>query len=167
MGINVKNNNVSKHLMDIMFVLSLFCVFAVSSVILIILGADVYNKTTTNINKNYTTRTTIAYFTEKLRQSDTQNSFSIIDIDNHSVLAIYSIIDDMEYATYLYEYDGELCELFTRSDLDIPLDAGQKIMEIENLSFSKVTPTLICISFSNADNEKTSVYIALHCNNTV
>ena len=38
-----KANN--QHMIDILFVLSLFCVFALSSVILILFGADIYKKT--------------------------------------------------------------------------------------------------------------------------
>ena len=67
-----------QHMIDILFVLSLFCVFAVSSALLILFGADIYKKTVQQMENNYSTRTSIAYITEKIRQSDIEHAIKII-----------------------------------------------------------------------------------------
>lgn len=50
----------NQHMIDILFVLSLFCVFAVSSVVIILFGAHIYRSTVSQMDDNYTARTSIA-----------------------------------------------------------------------------------------------------------
>ena len=52
----------NQHMIDILFVLSLFCVFAVSSVVIILFGAHIYRSTVSQMDDNYTARTSIAYY---------------------------------------------------------------------------------------------------------
>ena len=152
----------SRHMIDILFVLSLFCVFASSSVLLIIFGADIYKKTVHQMDSNYSSRTSIAYITEKVRQSDTCDSIQITSQDGTSILMMTSTINDITYATSLYEYDGYLYELFSRTDIELPLDAGQPVMELHNLSFSQLTPNLLKISFTDTNEEEFFIYVSLH-----
>lgn len=159
----MKNNTTAKHMIDIFFVLSLFCVFAVSSVVLILFGADVYSKTVDNMDANYTSRTSVAYFYEKLRQSECSDSIQIIRKEDTDILMLSTEIDGTEYATYLYEYDHYLNELFAKTDIELPLDAGQKIMEIENLSFCQLSPSLFAISFSDTEAQPITLYFSTHC----
>ena len=95
-----------RHMIDLLFVLSLFCVFAVSSVVLILFGADIYNKTVSSMNNNYASRTSVAYITEKVRQSDIYDSVRIDDSLGYKRLLMARKINGMEYATSLYEYNG-------------------------------------------------------------
>ena len=48
----------TRHMIDILFVLSLFCVFAFSSVVLILFGADIYKKTVSHMRKTDQLNTT-------------------------------------------------------------------------------------------------------------
>ena len=54
-----KNEN--RHMVDVLFVLSLFCVFAFSALMLVIIGADVYKKTAAHMDTNYASRISYAY----------------------------------------------------------------------------------------------------------
>ena len=67
-----------QHIIDFLFVLSLFCVFAVSSVLLILFGADIYNKTVQQMECNYSSRTSIAYITEKIRLTSAIKTTAVI-----------------------------------------------------------------------------------------
>lgn len=164
---NQKLNN-NRHLIDILFVLSLFCIFAVSSVILILFGANIYQKIVSQMDSNYGTRTSIAYITEKIRQSDTYNSTYITEKNGQEMLVMTQTIDNIVYATSLYEYDGYLYELFSRADIDLPIDAGQPVIKLNNLDFEKISDKLLKISFTDTsvadDNpETTTIYVGLHC----
>ena len=150
------------HMIDILFVLSLFCVFAVSSVLLILFGADIYKKTVQQMDSNYTSRTSIAYITEKIRQSDTENAINIVSQDGTQILMLTNIINGIPYATSLYEYDGYLYELFARTDLELPLDAGQPVMELHSLTFSLLEPNILEITFTDASNEDQIIYVSMH-----
>lgn len=151
-----------RHMIDILFVLSLFCVFAVSSVLLILFGADIYQKTVQQMDSNYTSRTSIAYITEKIRQSDTENAIQIVSQNGTQVLMLTNIINEIPYATSLYEFDGYLYELFARTDLELPLDAGQPVMELHSLSFSQIEPNILEISFTDTTNKKQTIYVSMH-----
>ena len=111
----------NQHMIDILFVLSLFCVFAVSSVVIILFGAHIYRSTVSQMDDNYTARTSIAYITEKIRQADEKNAIEIRNENGHQILMMTTMIDDTAYATSLYEYDGWLYELFARTDIELPL----------------------------------------------
>lgn len=157
----VKNNG--KHMIDILFVLSLFLFFAICSVILIILGADVYQKEVNHMENNFESRTSIAYLFEKVRQNDAFDSISLDTKYGNEVLKLGTNINDTDYAIWLYEYQGYLYELFTRTDLDLEPQAGQKIMEINHLNFKELSPKLYMISFENKEGEKITLYLSSHC----
>lgn len=153
-----------QHIIDFLFVLSLFCVFAVSSVLLILFGADIYNKTVQQMECNYSSRTSIAYITEKIRQSDIEHAINIISQDDTQILMLTTVINDIPYATSLYEYNGYLYELFARTDLELPLDAGQPVIELHSLSFSQIKPNILKITFSEDINTEHTIYVSTHSN---
>lgn len=151
-----------RHLIDILFVLSLFCIFAFSSVALIMFGSQIYKNTLENMDYNFTSRTCSSYLTEKIRQSDESDSIAIIQSEGQDILMLYTQIDDLPYATALYEYDQHLYELFARTDITLPLDAGQEIMEISELHFSFVSSSLLKISYTDASGTPNTIYVSTH-----
>lgn len=150
------------HMIDILFALSLFCIFATCGVLLILFGADVYQKTIQHMDSNYSTRTSLAYITEKIRQSDSSDSICITSQDNTPILMLTDTINGIPYATSLYEYDGYLYELFARTDIELPLDAGQPVMELHNLSFSQLTSNILEISFTDSNEKAFCIYVCMH-----
>lgn len=151
-----------QHIIDILFILSLFCCFAASAVVVILFGANIYRSTVNRMEDNYTARTSIAYITEKIRQSDESGALTLRGENGTQILMLNTVINDIPYATSLYEYDGWLYELFARSDIELPLDAGTPIMEISSLQFTQVSPQLLLVSFKDASGVETSVYISTH-----
>lgn len=154
------------HMVDILFVLGLFCIFAASSVVLIVFGADIYKKIVSNMDENFSTRTSVAYITEKIHQSDQYDSIIVCDENGSSKLIMKSTINDIEYATSLYEYDGYLYELFARTDIELPIDAGQQVIALHDLNFEFVSDNLLKVSYiddsSVSIKKNTSFYVSLH-----
>lgn len=158
------------HMIDTIFILILFTFFTSISVFLIIFGANIYKNTTAKMNNNFSTRTCSAYITEKIRQSDLSDSVDIITKDNTKILTFTQIINNIEYSTYLYLYNGYLHELFSRTALDLPLDAGQPIFELDTLDFQFENESLIKVTYTNtitnsnniSDIKETVLYINLH-----
>jgi hypothetical protein len=153
----------TRHMIDIMFVLSLFCLFAISSVVLILFGTNIYKKTVASMDSNYASRTSVAYITEKIRQSDQYDSIYIDDSQGFKRLMMTQEINGVTYATSLYEYDGFLYELFARTDIELAADAGQQVIAIDNLEFDLVSDTLLKIGYTDESGEPKTVYVALHC----
>lgn len=57
------------HVVDLLFSLALFCVFAASALTIVIMGADVYQKSVNDMNRNSTIRTSLSYLSEKIHQN--------------------------------------------------------------------------------------------------
>ena len=73
----MKGKQENHHIVDVLFVLALFCVFAVSALILLLIGANVYQKTVNDMDANYNGRTAVSYITEKIRQNDSDSAVSV------------------------------------------------------------------------------------------
>lgn len=153
------------HIVDILFILALFCVFAVSALMLSVLGSNVYQKTVESMSENHSSRTAIAYITEKVRQNDVFDSVSITTLQGVDALALSQTVEDIPYCTYLYLHDGCLKELFVRTDIQVSSDlltAGTEILEAEDFSLEQVTPSLLRFSLTPKDCSSATIYIYLH-----
>ena len=111
--------NQQKHIIDTLFVIALFCLFALSAIFLITIGANIYGKTVNNMEDNFNSRTALAYITEKVRQSDNADSISAGTFQECPALVITSRIEDTEYLTYLYEYNGYIKEIMVRKGMTL------------------------------------------------
>lgn len=167
---NRNHQKQEKHfIVDILFVLALFGVFAVSALALVTIGADVYQHTVEDMGVNYESRTAVSYIMEKVRQNDTTDSIFLTDLENVPALCMLSEIDEETYCTYLYLYDGHLKELFMREGASLGgqvLPAGTDIMDLQEFSLSYASDDLIRISLRTASREDHTFYIHVHCNTT-
>lgn len=161
-----------KHfVVDVLFVLALFGVFAISALVLITVGADVYQHTVRDMSRNYDDRTAIAYITEKVRQSDcilSDGSYAISlgSLEQQPALILTDEWDGDAYCTYLYLYDGWLKELYIRKDADIGndiLDAGQNIIRLEALEYGQPDEKLLSVSMTLSSGETRQLSLSLHC----
>ena len=78
---NRNHQKQEKHfIVDILFVLALFGVFAVSALALVTIGADVYQHTVEDMGVNYESRTAVSYIMEKVRKPTVLTSICMTDI---------------------------------------------------------------------------------------
>lgn len=163
----MNNRNQEKHfIVDILFVLALFGVFAVSALALVTIGADVYQHTVEDMSVNYESRTAVSYILEKVRQNDTSDSISLTTLEDTPALCMLSRIKDETYCTCLYFYDGHLKELFMREGTSLGgqvLPAGTDIMELQDFALSYAADDLICVSLRTSSGEDHTFYIHMQC----
>lgn len=161
-----------KHfVVDILFVLALFCVFTVSALVLVTIGADVYQHTMRDMSNNYNTRNAVAYITEKVRQNDCLLEDAIPSVElaefcGQPALTLNTELEEGKYCTYLYYYDGYLRELLIAKDSYIGSDmlsAGQKVMPLESLEYKELSGRLIQVSMVTEDGAAHSVNLSIRC----
>lgn len=152
------------HLVDILFVISLFCVFAFSALMLVIIGADIYKKTVSHMNNNYAKRTSFAYITEKVRQYDKQGGISVIEYGNGPALSLEETIDQETYYTVFYQYDGQLRELFSARPEALSPGAGQAVFSCSSLELTQINSSLYQFSIIDAEGHYMCLYVSSHCN---
>ena len=120
----------SSRKIDTVFIVSLFVMFAITAILLILIGARQYRFTADSMNRNYEIRTASSYLTEKVHQSDTITGVSVVDFSVGSALALTDRQNNQTYITYIYYYDGVLKELFVKEDAAFTPSAGQTIVQL-------------------------------------
>jgi len=159
--------NDGKHIVDVLFVLALFGIFAASALMLVTLGANVYKQTVAHMDENYTERTAYAYITEKIRQNNSEGAISIAKLEGTPALIFTTNLEETEYCTYLYYYDGYLKELSLRKDIfagSSLLSAGQDIIPLSSFSIEPTKNNLIKLRICTEDNNSFMIYVSLNNN---
>lgn len=150
-------NNKQPHIIDIIFVLALLGLFALSSLFLITAGSEIYHNTIENMQTNYELRTSTSYLSEKIRHAPNAELISLKDTE---ALALYDYVGETQYVTYLYYYDGYIRELHVAADTDLGnamLAAGQKISKLDSLSFEQLSDGIIRTNLVYSDNTNTTI----------
>ena len=154
------NEQQENNIIDVLFVIALFCIFALSAIFLISIGANIYGKTVSHMEANFNGRTSFAYVTEKIRQSDNDGAISIGDFNGCPALLITKKTGDTNYITYLYEYDGYLKELMIREDTPLPPSAGQNILAVTEFSLTQVNDRLLSFTIATEEGLKNHLYVS-------
>lgn len=142
---------------DTLFSFLLLLIFTVFTLLLAGTGAAVYKNSMAKLDENYTSRTAIAYVSEKFRQHDSAGAVELTVLpgsvttgaatgdtsaDNTSdaipALALRDTIDGEQFVTYVYYYDGALRELFVRETTSVSPEMGSRIVELESCTFEHV-----------------------------
>ena len=154
-----------KHIVDILFVLALFLVFTLSTLTLVLFGANIYQNTVNSMEDNYNARTVCSYISGKFRSNDSAGDISIGSIDGQPSLILNQEINDASYSTYIYEYDGYLRELFVSDSVTLGaevLNAGNKLCPVDKFEVSEcnegLNPVKITVSLPDGDIE--SIYLS-------
>lgn len=160
-----------RFIVDILFVLALFGIFAVSALVVVTIGADIYERTVQDMSSNYDSRTAISYVTEKVRRadcllSDGTGAVSISDFSGEPALVLTSEQEGGRFSTLLYYHDGYLKELVMRDGADLGGDAasaGEKILELSALEFDFLSDNLLSVSMTLPDGETRQLYLTVRC----
>jgi hypothetical protein len=119
------------HITDLLFTLSLFCIFVVSALVVVMIGANVYRNTVNQMDRNYEVRASITYLSTKVRQNDGAGAVTLTDIEGTPVLCLTSEIEGEAYNTWIYHQDGALWEYFADALSPVDLATGQRIVNID------------------------------------
>ena len=156
-----KQNKNSSHMIDLLFVIALFGVFAVTALFLITMGSNIYKNTVNSMNENFQARTSFAYLTQKIHQNDESQAVSIGNFHQCPALILSKTVDNTIYNTYLYEYDGYLKELLVKDGNDISEAAGQNILPITSFQVSMSGNNMIKCNIETLNHKTYSINIAL------
>lgn len=152
-----------KHVIDMLFPIALFFVFALSALMVIILATTVYRKTTSESALNYTAQTSLSYIREKVSQADEDGGVCLTTLDGQEALLLSAIENGHTYYTYIYAMDGELRELFVSAEGDTPsASAGRAILKVASFNIEEIADNLYAVSCTSEDNETAHTVIAVH-----
>lgn len=142
-----------RHTIDILFVITLFAVFALSVLSLTGVGARVYDSIVEKMSDNYESRTAFSYVVNKVHQNDADGAITIGTYGGCKALILTEEIDNVSYSTYLYYYDGAIKELYTRAGQEFDPTYGTDIMDVDGFEVSKVTDSLLKFEITPSGGE--------------
>lgn len=150
-----------KHMIDFLFPVALFFVFALSALTVLLLAARIYQSTTENSSLNYTSRTSLSYISEKIHQNDQDGKITIGSFDGCEALIMEQTVGEDTYYTYIYANDRELKELFIKDGAPAKASSGRTILEIQDFSMEQITDNLLKFSCTDKKNQTASTIIGI------
>lgn len=155
------NLNKNRHMVDLLFVITLFLLFAVSSMALVAVGANVYESSVQNMEDNFTERTAYQYIAEKIHQYDRDGRVKIEAYGESSALALSTTVGEDNYVTYIYLYDGYLKELVVKKGAEVDPSSGQNVLEADAFSVTWASDRLINVAITVPGHDEVSFYVSI------
>ncbi|MCL2151521.1 MAG: DUF4860 domain-containing protein [Oscillospiraceae bacterium] len=131
---------------DTIFVMIIFCVFAVSVLMVLMLGAKIYENVTAMSRDGYADHSILSYIWTKIKNSDDAGRIYIGEFSGLPALFIEEQYGQIQYITTIYEYNGWIYELFCEIGLDFLPEDGVQIAEHGSLTFDMYENGLIKVS---------------------
>ncbi len=151
-----------KHVIDLIFPIALFFVFAACSLIVVLMASNIYSSTTRDSETGFETRTALSYVTEKIHQSDENGDVSISEFDGLDALAIHQEFGGSKsYTTYIYEYEGSLRELFIQDGVNASASDGKEILKVKSFTMKQISTSILEFSCTSSEGDvlKTAVTV--------
>lgn len=156
----IKENNQSY---QFIFILLLFFIIAIISLMVILLGKDIYSSINEDRISNYEKRVSLSYVANKIRQSDKENNIRIENLNGINAIVINEKYDEAVYETWIYHYDNAIYEMFTDEGVEFNLDDGMRIMEIDNFNIELINDNLYKFK-ATSNQESTELILCLYSN---
>lgn len=147
-----------RHIIDTLFILTLLFSFAFAAILIIALGASIYQRGVTASQENYEDRTAYSYLLQKVRQGDESGAVSVGKMGDSSALLITQDINGSSYTTYLYVYNNSLMELLTNTDATLSPESGQRILDMKRIEVASVSNSLYKVILTDMDGDRTDVF---------
>ena len=148
-----------RHSTDSLFTFLLLLVFTLFTMILAGMGAAVYKNSAAHLEENYTSRTAVAYVSEKIRQNNRAGSIFLTEVEELPALALRETIDENTFITYIYFYDNALCELFIREESEPSAALGTKLVSLSDFSITETQPQLFTIRAVSPEGNELSMVV--------
>ena len=142
--------------------ITVFGVFMLSALFVVLFGAKIYRRTAHDMSVNFNSRTALAYVTEKVHQHDRRGGVDITIKDGKPVLKLMQYINSDEYCTYLYEHGGYLKELTAKGDVGLVKSAGKEILKISEFTAQKENDSLYRFMIADDEGNETEFYVSLY-----
>ena len=147
------------HGINMIFPLILLCVFVLCAVTLILFAAGVYRLSASQESENYSTRTSLSYLTEKIRQG---NGEAVVDsFGDGDAIVLFEEDGGQVFKTWLYVHDGTLRELFIAEGTGAGPESGTEVMELDAMDVEARGDNLLYVRCEKAGLRTAEGFISL------
>lgn len=148
-----------RHSIDIIFSLSIFTVFVICSFLVLLFQAQSYRSIIEQGERIETLHTPLAYIREKIRSNDTLGNIQAASLNEMEAIKIENKEEDT--ITYIYEYNGELMELYISNQVKPIAEAGTPLFEIDAFDVEQKGNQLT-VAIRNKAGEENKIVLSLH-----
>ncbi len=148
-------------MIDILFTLALFLVFAVMALLVVVLGANAYNDISRSSEDNNNIRSSFVYLTEKIRQGDAGGGVAVSNLAGGDALVLSQEINNDNYQTWIYLSEGKLTEIFIREGTPFAPQTGQAIMDLSSFDIEALGGGLFRMTLLDAFGNKYDSLVSL------
>jgi len=136
----VKGSDNNKRSVDTVFVLMIFCGFAISVLLALMLSGSIYQNMITTAREGQGERIALSYIRTRVRNFDKTGAIFVGEFGGSSALFFHEELGGRNFATTIYLYGGFIRELFHEIGEDtfpfLPSD-GTELIRAESLDFVK------------------------------
>lgn len=150
LALNKKSKSYS---FDMIFAAMLFCFFTVISLLLVGVGSSVYRNTQAAFEEDYVLRTALSYVSGKIRYNSVSSCSTDI-IGETEVLIFSETVDNRDYETLIYYFDGALCEQYILAENNVSLSNGTKIVEPDSFTFELSKEGVLHLNVTASDKHR-------------
>lgn len=136
------------------FIMLLFLMIVILSVMIILLGKNIYENINEDRNTNYELRVSLSYIANKVRQADKENSVELRKLNDNYAVVINEVYDEEEYETWIYFYDNSIYEILIDANSTFDLADGMKIVNVDYMEISAIKDNLY--KFAARSNDKSA-----------
>jgi len=147
------------HVADVLFTLALFCVFAICSMLVIVIGANAYTSSLDRMDAAFDSRTTLSYIAGKIRQNDAVDSIYLGDIAGIPALVMEQDYDGRIFTTYIYHHEGILKELMLGPDSEAGPESGQSLIPVHSLGMEQAGEGIYRFTCTDSEGLTTEMLI--------
>ncbi len=151
--------------MDLLFILILLFTFSVSSLVIVMIGANVYKSVVDDMQSNYDLRIPLSYIATKVRQHDQSGAINLTLKEGTNVLVLESTADKVSYETWIYAYDHRLYEVLLQKGETINLADGMAILPVTGLDLKMPTNKLLELTSYDANGKTLDLSLNLRSSN--
>jgi len=146
--------------LDLLFILILLFIFAVSSLVIVMIGANAYKSVVNDMQANFDLRIPLSYISTKVQQHDETNAIHLLEKEGTDVLVLESTADSTSYETWIYVYDHQLYEVLLEKGQTMDLSSGMAILAVSGLDLKMTDSSLLEIT--SYDNTGKTLSLSLN-----
>ena len=151
----------NRSVLDLLFILILLFTFAVSALVIVMIGANVYKSVVDDMQSNYALRIPLSYISSKIKQHDQAEAVHLVLKEGTPVLVLDSTIDEVAYENWIYAYDHQLYEVLLEKGDTLVLSDGITIMPLVGLDFNMPSDGMLEIRSYDAAGESLDLTLSL------
>jgi len=145
---------------DAIFMFLIFGIFALTSMVLLVLGARVYNSVIQSTRSTSKLRSSLTYVTNKVRGGDAEGAIIITQEGDLEILNIPMEIEGLKFRTLIYFKDGAIMEQLLLDGIQFEHKLSEPVLKVDGFKMEQ-DGNLLTFTVTDEGEKEVSASVAL------